>query len=199
MKKSHWIILIFNVVYLLGFLFYYIAINNYEFVWYIFVIVILGTVIGLNLHRSHIDNKVLWLLSIWGLSHMIAGSFRYAGKTLYSFRIFEFLNKGGEFYILKLDQVIHFYGFFIAAILVYQLISATGSNKLNSPKLMIFLAWLGSMGLGALNEVVEFVAFVSFSNTGVGDLYNMGLDLVFNLFGALFGAFFAHKWYKNKK
>ena len=58
--------------------------------------------------------------------------------------------------------------------------------------MMIFLAWIGSMGLGALNEVVEFIAFASLARTGVGDLYNTGLDLIFNLFGALAGSLIAY-------
>jgi putative membrane protein len=96
-----------------------------------------------------------------------------------------------------MDQLIHLYGFFVAAILVYRLLLATHSNSFKSPKLMVFVSFLGSMGLGALNEIVEFVAFVSFSQTGVGDLYNTGLDLIFNMIGALFGAFVAHKIYKK--
>jgi glycopeptide antibiotics resistance protein len=48
------------------------------------------------------------------------------------------------------------------------------------------------MGFGALNEVIEFIAFITLSKTGVGDVYNTGFDLVFNLLGALAGAFFAN-------
>lgn len=197
MKRSHIWILIFNAVYLLAFGAYYVSIQNYEFLIYISVIVILGLVIGVNLNKSHLDNLVLWLLSIWGLAHMIGGGVRIAGNTVYSLRLIDIIDRGGGFYILKMDQVIHFYGFFVSAILVYQLLKATNSDALKSPKLMIFLSWIGSMGLGALNEVVEFVAFVVLANTGVGDIYNTGFDLIFNMFGALIGAFFAYKIYKK--
>lgn len=189
--------MIFNAIYLIGFLAYYISINNYEFVWYIFVIVILGTVIGLNLHRVKFDNLVLWLLSIWGLLHMVAGGLRVDGVTLYSMRLIDIIDKGEQFYFLKMDQLIHLYGFFVSAILVYQLIKNIGGDISKSPKLMIFLSWIGSMGLGALNEIVEFIAFASFEHTGVGDFYNINLDLVFNALGALVGAFVAQKLYKK--
>jgi len=197
MKKSHWWILAFNALYLIVFGAYYVIIQNYEFLVYISVIVIIGLIIAVNLHKSKLDNLILWLLSIWGFVHMIGGGIRIGGHTVYSLHLIDIVNKGGDFYILKMDQLIHFYGFFVAAILIYQLLMATGSYALKSPKLMIFLAWIGSMGLGALNEVVEFIAFVSLSQTGVGDVYNTGLDLVFNLVGALVGAFLAHKIYKN--
>lgn len=198
MNRSHWKIILFNALYLLIFAIYYISIKNYEFLVYIAVIVILGGIIGINLKKSHLDNFVLWLLSIWGLAHMIGGGVKIGGTSVYSLHLINIIDKGGQFFILKTDQLIHFYGFFVSAILVYQLLKATGSIASKSPKLMIFLAWIGSMGLGALNEVVEFMAFIFLANTGVGDIYNTGLDLIFNMVGALVGAFFAHKLYRNK-
>jgi uncharacterized membrane protein YjdF len=198
MKKSHIWILLFNAIYLAIFLIYYTIIDNYEFIWYIFVILVLGLVIGIHLNRVKLDNLILWLLSLWGLMHMIAGGLIIKGQTLYSIHLIDIIDKGGQFYILKMDQAIHFYGFFVSAILIYQLLLAMGSNAPKSPKLMVFIAWIGSMGLGALNEIVEFIAFASFAQTGVGDFFNVELDLVFNFMGALLGAYFAHKKYKRK-
>ena len=40
------------------------------------------------------------------------------------------------------------------------------------------------MGLGALNEIVEFTAVLTVPNTNVGGYYNTALDLVFNGAGA---------------
>lgn len=86
-----------------------------------------------------------------------------------------------------MDQVIHFYGFGVAAIVVHQLLACRMPERV-SGAMLIFLAWIGSMGLGTFNEVVEFLAFVSLDETGVGDIYNTGLDLCFNLAGAVTGA-----------
>ncbi len=199
MKKSHLLILIFNLIYLIIFGVYYLSIKNYEFLWYIGVIVILGLVVGFNLNKKIFDDIILWLLSIWGLVHMVGGGVRIAGTNVYSLKLIDIIDKGGQFYILKMDQVIHFYGFFVCAILVYKLLMVAGADSLKSPKLMVFLSWIGSMGLGALNEVVEFLAFISLDKTGVGDLYNTGLDLIFNLLGALVGAFVARKIYRKNK
>ena len=118
MKKSHLWILIFNLAYLVIFGAYYLSVQNYEFIWYIAVIVILGAVIAFNLHRGVFDDLILWLLSIWGLVHMIGGGVRIAGSTVYSLKLIEIINKSDQFYILKMDQLIHFYGFFVSAILV---------------------------------------------------------------------------------
>src|SRR3990167_1707394 len=138
MKKSHIIILIFNLIYLIIFGTYYLMQGNYEFLLYIAVIVILGVIIGINLNKGIFDNLILWLLSIWGLAHMIGGGVRIAGNSVYSLRLIDIIDNGGQFYILKMDQLIHFYGFLVAAILVYQLLAPNFKN-VDKSKLAIFL------------------------------------------------------------
>ncbi len=164
---------------------------------YIAVIAVIGLIIMINLRKTKLDYLALWGLSIWGLLHMVGGGVRILGKTVYRLRLIDIIDRGGDFYILKMDQLIHFYGFAVAAIVVYQLLAPYFKN-IEKSKLIVFAAWIGSMGLGALNEVVEFIAFISLSQTGVGDLYNTGLDLVFNLIGALAGAFLARGWERKK-
>jgi len=182
------LLVLFNLLYVLGFGVYYVGIQNYEFLVYIGVLVLIGAVVIGTLRYSKLDKFALWGLSIWGFLHMAGGGIRIGASNLYSVRLIDIISGEGQFYILKMDQVIHFYGFFITAIVIYQILR--NNFKIGEhTKLAVFLAWIGSMGLGALNEVVEFVAFVSLSQTGVGDVYNTGLDLIFNMCGALVGAF----------
>ncbi len=122
---------------------------------------------------------------------MLGGSLRVGDGVLYRYRIIDIIDKGGDFYILKMDQFIHFYGFLVTAIVIYQLLQQHMDSQRNK-KMIIFIAWIGAMGLGALNEIVEFMAFVVLSETGVGDVYNTGLDLIFNSLGAIVGAFIQH-------
>jgi putative membrane protein len=191
LKKGMWFLIAFNLAYLLIFAIYYISIKNLEFLWYIFIVGVLISIIAITLKSSKLDYVALWGLSIWGLLHMLCGGLKVGSEVLYKFKIYEFINRGGDFYILKMDQVVHFYGFAVAAIVVYQLIR-TRMKPGASRGLAVFLAWIGGMGFGALNEVIEFIAFITLSKTGVGDVYNTGFDLVFNLLGALAGAFFAN-------
>ena len=197
LKKGEWIILFFNLLYIIPFAIFYLLKGNYEFLVYIGILVLIGIIIITTIKKSKLDYLALWGLSIWGLLHMLGGGLRINGSTLYSQHLIDIIDKGGQFYILKMDQLIHFYGFLVAAIVVFQLL-APHFKDINNSKLAIFLAWIGSMGLGALNEVIEFIAFISLKNTGVGDVYNTGLDLIFNLIGALVGAFIAHYWHKYK-
>ena len=58
---------------------------------------------------------------------------------------------------------------------------------------------LGGMGIGALNEIIEFAAVVIFGQTGVGGYWNTALDLVFNLLGAIAATIFIHFYYRRKQ
>lgn len=196
-KRQMIYLLVFNLLYIVPFAIYYSVMGNYEFLIYIGVVVLIGVIIFKTLKRSHLNNFALWALSVWGLVHMLGGGLRINGETLYRYRIIELFNGGGDFFILKTDQVIHFYGFLVAAIVVYQLLAPHFKNAEKSG-LAVFLAFIGSMGLGALNEVIEFIAFVVVAETGVGDIYNLGLDLIFNMAGALVGAFIARAMLRKK-
>jgi len=189
--------LIFTLVYLVIFTIYYIYNKNYEFLIYIAVIIILGVIVLKTLRKSGITLGGVWLLTSWGLLHLMGGSVRVGDVNLYRYQIIHLFQGEGQFFLLRMDQVIHFYGFFVAAIIIYQLLAPRIRN-INNSKMAIFIAWIAAMGLGALNEVIEFTLLVSLTKTGVGDLYNMGLDLVFNFFGALAGAFFASYLIKRK-
>jgi len=193
-KQYKWLIA-FSVLYIVGFGAYYVISGNAEFLAYLAVLLLVGGIVIGTAQTSKIKPFTLWLLSIWGLIHMAGGSVRIGDGVLYGWRIFEFLDFGGDFFILKMDQVIHVYGFFVAALIVYQLIKPRIANM--HPGLLIFLAIIGSLGLSAINEIVEFIAMVAVENNGVGDIYNMGLDLVFNGIGATLGAFFEH-WRQSK-
>jgi len=197
-KKGEWAVILFNLAYIVIFAVYYTLIKNYEFLIYIAALLVVALLVLFTLNKSHLDYLALWGLSIWGLLHMSGGGLRINGETLYRLKLIEFVNNGGDFYILKMDQLIHFYGFLVAAIVLFQILALRFKDNKRS-LLIIFFAWAGSMGLGALNEVIEFLAFVSLAKTGVGDLYNTGLDLVFNLLGAFAGAIFGFYWNKNKK
>ncbi|MDP7069685.1 MAG: hypothetical protein QF815_04090, partial [Candidatus Peribacteraceae bacterium] len=57
----------------------------------------------------------------------------------------------------------------------------------------IVLAVLASNGLGAFNELIEFVVVLVIPSTNVGGYLNTGWDLVANLAGSVIAAFII--WY----
>ena len=122
---------------------------------------------------------ILWGLSIWGFVHMLGGSLMTSDGVLYAWRIFPFIVGEGGMYILKFDQVVHFYGFGITALVAHHLISLNWKNN-GSKKLLYLFPVLISAGFGVLNEIIEFASFLIWPDTWVGDFYNVSLDLVFN-------------------
>ena len=161
--------------------------GNQEFVFYIVVMLLLMLVVWL-VHRSIVlTSPVLWALSIWGLSHMTGGlmllpeAWPIDGdiRVLYSLWLIPER--------LKYDQLVHAYGFGVATWVCWQGISAAirrrGGEAVPTLGLMVLAATSG-MGLGALNELIEFAATLLVPETNVGGYLNTGWDLVANFVGA---------------
>ena len=191
MKKSEWLLLIFNVVYIAGFTFYYLAQRNYEFMVYIGVLVALFALVAGFQRRVRFSSMVLWMFSIWGLFHMMGGGVRLpSGVVLYRWIPVELYNAHdvlGEFVILKFDQILHFYIYFLMSFVLAHLLSRIMEKEIK-PLYFYFFVVIGSMGLSVVNELIEFAAVVASPNTGVGGYYNTLLDLLFNTLGAFVGA-----------
>ncbi|HLC54816.1 MAG TPA: DUF2238 domain-containing protein, partial [Candidatus Nanoarchaeia archaeon] len=131
---------------------------------------------------------ILWMLSVWGLLHMLGGGVHLAdGTVLYRWIPIE-LYQGidSEFVLLKFDQILHFYIYFVMSFVLAHLVR----NKMQGMKPLyvgLFVA-LASMGLSVINELIEFGAVLFLGKTGVGGYYNTLLDLLFNTLGAVVGA-----------
>jgi hypothetical protein len=163
------------------------GLGNQEFVFYIVVMLVLMLVVWL-VHRSiSLSRSLLWALSLWGLAHMAGGLVPLPGawpidgeiRVLYSLWLIPDR--------LKYDQVVHAYGFGVATWVCWHGIRAAirrrGGEAVPTIGLMVVAA-LAGMGLGALNELVEFAATLLVPETNVGGYLNTGWDLVANFVGA---------------
>ncbi len=182
MKKGWWPILFFNIAYILIFAFYYIHIANYEFLFYISMIVFLSLLVVVTINKTKFDNSLLWLLSFAGFLHMAGGGVWIRGENLYHLEIIHILGSGDSF-ILRFDQVAHIYGIFVISLMGYHLIKKYISEK--NPVILYFIIFFIGIGWGSLIEIQEFITVVLFKQTGVGGYYNNSLDLVFNAIGAI--------------
>ena len=183
MKEYHsWALWIFNATYLFWGGAYFLQDLNIEFVIYVAVIVvIIGTVL-LSAQRTEFPAWQLWLLSLWGLMHVLGGAVMIDGGVLFGYHIYPFLDLGKDFYILKYDQVVHFYLYGLVATMSFFLLSRR--SKARQRTLALF-AILTSVGISALNEIMEFLISVAVPQNGVGGYVNSMLDLIFNLGGAV--------------
>lgn len=178
----------FTLIYLLAFGVFVAIRGNLEFAYYGAVMAFL-IVLVLMLDRAvNFTKPVLWGLSVWGLLHLAGGNVPVpshlaedgAQDVLYSMWIF----RG----VLKYDHLVHFFGFFVSTFVCHQTLRrALKRPDVVTAGLACGLA-LMSMGLGAANELVEFMATLIIPDTNVGGYENTGWDLVSNTFGALTGA-----------
>ena len=189
-KNGEWFVIIFNVLYILAFLLYYLSIKNYEFLWYIAIILFFFFLILFTIRKTNFDYLVLWGLSLWGFMHMAGGGLIVNGRTLYKFILLPVI-QSGEIVVLKFDQFVHFFGFGVVTIVAYYLLSSSLGKNTNWKDIYPLLILIG-MGAGVLNELAEFAAVVTFPETGVGGYANTLLDLIFNAIGAIAGVIVIH-------
>ncbi len=183
MQKHEWAVLAFTASYVVGFGIYFISIGNNEFLWYIATLIGFMLLIAYGARRAQFPAMLLWLLSIWGLAHMAGGGVVIDGAVLYAYRLLDIVGTG-ELSILKYDQVVHFYGFGVTALVLRHLLRRNFPVLAGTATLFCYPI-LGSMGLGGLNEIIEFAAVMALPNTNVGGYYNTALDLLFNTAGAI--------------
>lgn len=187
-KKSELVIAGLTLTYVVSFFIAFIFQKNIEFLAYAIILIIVGIIVWKTLPESKLDSFALAGLSIWGFMHLAGGGIILGGEAgvLYGLKLVALFDGGGQFYILKYDQLVHFIGFGVTAIVMFQLFTKRFNNKVGK-KFVYFVTIVSALGLSALNEVIEFATFIALPNTFVGDFYNVGLDLVFNTLGAIAG------------
>ena len=192
-----WPLMVFTLAYLVAAVAGALASGNKEFLIYIAVMVVLiAAALGVN-WRVDLSNGLLWCLSVWGLLHMAGGllpvpaSWPIDGdnRVLYSWWLVP-----GK---LKYDQVVHAYGFACATWGSWQCLQMGIAKRAGVDRSQVqpalgfmVLCAVAGMGLGALNEVIEFTATLTVPETNVGGYVNTGWDLVSNMVGSSTAAVF---------
>lgn len=158
--------------------------GNAEFLAYAGSMVVFIALVLLLNTRARLTHATLWMLSIWGALHMLGGTVpvpselaeaESARTVLYGFRPVSWLP--------RYDQATHAFGFFAASIAAWEALRHALNAK---PGLGLSIgAALIGMGLGAVNEVLEFGVTLVVEEHGVGGYVNTGWDLVSNMIGAV--------------
>lgn len=168
--------------------------GNVEFVFYTLAMAAYIAVVVTIDRRVRLSTSTLWLLAVWGLLHMAGGTVPIPESlmdgdkpVLYALR--------PAVWLPRYDQVVHTFGFFSATLTCAEAVRA-GTGRPLSAGLAIGSALMG-MGLGAINEIVEFAAVLTIPDTGVGGYINTGWDLVCNAIGAVLAA--ALGWWRWRR
>ena len=175
-------ILLVNLILLVGFTVFYGARQNYEFLLYLGVIVFFLAVILMTNHRVNYPNSVLWGLTAWAFLHMAGGGFRVGDGVLYHVILIPI---SAEYGVFRFDQFVHIVGFAVATLMMYTLLKPLLRPDPPGWTALSIVVVMAGLGVGALNEIVEFAATVLVPETGVGGYINTSLDLVADLIGAL--------------
>jgi len=172
---------------IIGFMFLYTAIfsvyaflnSNFEFVYYTIIMIVLVLYVYKKQHSLWLSNGIVIGLALVGLLHLIGGGFQINGTRIYDVYLFGSL--------IRYDNFVHGVGSFVATFIGYNLIHPYAKkNILGKMPGFAFVLLLIALGIGAINEIVEFGAVLLFdAGARVGDFYNTGWDLVFNTIGSL--------------
>lgn len=189
--------LIFTLLYLIPSAIFYVSQGNGEFIWYVAVVFILMTLVIITLPYSRFGQGIVWGLSVWGLLHMAGGTIQVGEGVLYALQLIPIYSSGTEMIILKFDQALHAYGFGLSAIIIFHFLKRWIDNPYRFG--VYFVAVLAAMGMGVINEIIEFVVTMLFPDNGVGGYINTSLDLVFNSIGAVIAMIIVDVFHKNKK
>jgi len=182
----------FTIIYLVLFAILAFIKGNYEFLYYISILSFLIFIISYYHKKMHLTTQVLLGLTILGIMHVLGGNIFISGMRLYDFWLIQ--------NIFKYDNFVHAFGTFVVTFVVYSLIQPYLTKKSFQKKFLMFIFLiLITVGLGAINEIVEFFAvmFLGAAKT-VGDYTNNALDLVFNLIGSIIASFIIIRYHKKK-
>ena len=206
LRRSEWWVAVFCAGYVPVFTWMAYRGQNYEFVLYGLIVVLIGLWVVLKQRSAGLPLRDLWGLAIWGILHMAGGNLMIGGTKLYDTTLIPLV--GAPYGVLGYDHVVHFFGCGVATCVCFDLLRAyladtglfaergddteglhggTGDVRKGKPlnATLCGLVVLMGLGVGTLNELLEFAVVIIVPETGVGGYENTLLDMVFNLLGAI--------------
>ena len=195
LTKHHWLILTANILIVAIFAFVFISNKNNELINYILLVLIVGFLIAYLDRKIKYTYGLLWGLSLWSLMHFAGGGIIVNGRALYDALLIPITND-----VFRYDQLVHIIGFGMATMLVYQTLKNNLKYPIENRLVLGIVVIMAGLGIGAFNEIVEFIFTLINSNNDIGGYLNTSLDLVADLIGAFFAYLFIYfKYIKYKK
>ena len=178
--RAHPRLSLFTIGYVIAFAVFGLAADRPGVVTYVVAMLIaIGSVTAI--YRSvKLSRGVLWALSIWGLVHMAGGLLVVNGDVLYHYEL-------PVLTLLRFDRLVHAFGFGAATLAAWESLVPI-VDEARTPPRAATLAALAGMGVGAINETLEFLITRVNPESNVGGFVNTGWDLVANTLGAVVAA-----------
>ena len=135
-----------------------------------------------SVRRYPLPSPLAIALALDGCAHLAGGLVRIGHDVLYNAAFRPQIAFGGT-RVVQYDHFVHAAGSGLAVLTLFTL--AVPQVADGYVRRWIVLAVLGGMGLGAINEVVEFLLTLLHHGAHVGGYVNTGWDLISNTLGAV--------------
>lgn len=179
--RAHAGLVAFAGAYVVGFAVYGVLAKSPLTVSYVLTMVLAGGFVATVHGRVGFSRAVLWALGVWGLLHMAGGIVQLDdGRVLYNAALVP--------WPLQYDRLVHAFGFGTATIACWQALREKLAPVVPQTAGLALLVGLMGMGVGAVNEGIEFAATLVLEETNVGGFENTGWDLIFNTLGCTVAA-----------
>jgi uncharacterized membrane protein YjdF len=169
------------VVAVAGFCGYGFATGSPSTVGYVSSVIIIGAAIAW-LRRAALPGLLAAGLAIAAIVTLAGGLINVGQNVLYNASAGPYSKTLGTHY-LQYDHLAHAYVSFVVAFACWVMLAAPHAGADHRGELVL-LAVGAALGLGALNEMVEFLATLAHHGAHAGGYWNTGWDLVCNFAGA---------------
>ncbi|RME52549.1 DUF2238 domain-containing protein [Candidatus Woesearchaeota archaeon] len=172
-----------------------IIVGKSEFLIYAGVLLFVAVLLHVSDRFASFHPVALWGFSVWAVLHIVGGLGKIGQTRVYDFVLIRLV--GEPYSILRYDQFVHFYCYVVIALLlgsVVQRVVAKDAHWFT----VAFILVLASTGIGALNEIVEFLPVVLFNSPGPGGYVNTALDLIANFLGSIVGSAVFLTWLRRR-
>lgn len=158
---------------------------------YLFTVAAMGALV-VAMRREPLPDLLAYGLALDAVAHLAGGLIRVGRGVLYNAAIDDGARHLGT-HVLQYDHLVHAYGSFIGAITIWVVLVRPLAAP-TRPGRVALVCLLAGLGVGALNEMVEFI--VTLVNTGshVGGYTNTGWDLVANAVGGVAAGVVVWRW-----
>jgi uncharacterized membrane protein YjdF len=164
-----------------GFCVYGFATGSPSTVGYVSSVLVIGSAV-VWMPRAVLPGLLAAGLAIAAMVTLAGGLIDVGHNVLYNASIGPYSKTLGT-HFLQYDHIAHAYVSFVIAFACWFMLAAPHAGASHRREL-VFLAIGAALGLGALNEMVEFIATLAHHGAQVGGYWNAGWDLVCNFFGA---------------
>jgi hypothetical protein len=166
---------------IVGFGVYGFATGAPSTVAYLLSVVAVGFVIR-RFRHDPIPGPLAIGLAVAAAVHLAGGLVRVGDDVLYNASIGTHV-ASLHTHVLQYDHFAHAFATFVGTLTLWTLL-APPTSSVSTRRGLIVLCVLAGLGVGGINETIEFLATIAHAGAGVGGYTNTGWDLVSNLLGA---------------